>query len=149
MKFAPPPVNAWVIEMTLKSTDPRMKLVQAGLAEEPKEVIYLWREIPGTAKDKARFVGYRLEELGVTGVIQFLEKDNSWGRGQYRSLGEAVKHQEEKKEKALEKSEADHRDNAIRRGMEHRRQALGIPFLPVGINLPPDEQTRTSARKEE
>lgn len=151
MKFVPPPVNCWVVEFSLRSNDPRMKLSQQQLVEEePKEVIYLWREVRGEnwMKDKPRFVGYRLEELGVTGVIALLEKTNTWGRGEYRSHAEAAKDQEYKAEKARERIEETHRREAVARGMDRRRQALEIPFLPVGIELPKTGAVTEIAPKE-
>ena len=137
MKFVRPPVNCWVVEFELKAADPRLKAAQAQLTETPKEIVYVWREERGKnwMKDKPRFVGYKLDELGVTGLIAFLEKTNTWGRGEYKSHEAAAKDQADKAESSRERLAETHRKEAVARGMDQRRQALDIPFLPVGVDL--------------
>jgi hypothetical protein len=148
MKFIPP-LSAWVIEFTLKAGDPRMALAQAQITEEPKEVVYVWRWVEKSplAKGMGCFVGYRLDELGVGGLIEWLEKSNTWGRGEYRSHTEAAQDQADKAVKAKEKIADEHRQNAKDRGLEYRRQVGEIPYLTVGITLTDDGPT--TARPEE
>ena len=125
-----PPINCWTVEFTLKPDDPRMKGWKQGrLTEEPKEVVYLWR----WSKKQNQYVGYKLSELGTTGLREFLEKGNSWGRGQ--SLVDAVNEQEELRVKGDEKRRLEGRANARDLGMDKRRTELDIPYLGVDIDL--------------
>lgn len=145
LKYVPPPVNCWIVELTLKSTDPRMLAWQTGqLDSEPKEVVYLWR--PATPKERAKepltqFVGYKLDELGVSGMIQLLERTNTMsGRGEYKSLEQALKDQTDKRDEGQQKIADEARDNAHDRVMDKRRSVLGIPYLGVGIDLKDDSR---------
>lgn len=155
MRFLPFPLNCWVIEFTLKANDPALLAWREGrLKEEPKEVVHLWEFVPAKPKGREpvevkqlrqqavkagtrldRYVGYKLSDLGVSGVVAFLEKGNTWGRGRYASHEAAVKEQMDKKAEADVLVAAEAKQNAIDRGMEQRRQALKIPYLGVGIDL--------------
>lgn len=154
LKFIPPPVNCWIVEFTLKPTDPRMKAWQTGqLDSEPKEVIYLWR--PSTPRERAKdplvqFVGYKLDELGVTGMIQLLERtDTTTGRGEYDSLGSAMKDQMDKQVEGQQKIADEAKENAHDRAMDKRRSVLGIPYLGVGIDLKDSHKTVPTTAPEE
>lgn len=138
--FVPPPVNCWVVQFTLKANDPTLAGFQAGkLEDEPNEPVYIWRESNALESYKAgrrHFVGYKLDELGVTGLLAFLEKTDTFsGRGQYASHTEAAKDQLDKGERAREKAESDAREGARQLAEDARRQINKIPFLPVGIDL--------------
>lgn len=137
-----PAIRTWVIRVSLRPTDPRMKAYREGrLDEEPFEQIELseWkpeahrlpdgRQVPGG-------VGYALEELGVSGLISFLEKADLWsGRGEFNSLSEAVRKQREMQKEAQEKATMRLREAARDRALDRRRTFLKIPFLGVGIDL--------------
>lgn len=154
LKFEPR-LNVWVIEFTLKAGDPRLRAWQEGMAtEEPKEVIQLWDYLSDAPRSREHirikehrrdamkrglrlnnYVGYTLAELGVSGMIAFLEEGNTWGRGQYKSHEAAVIDQNEKRIAGEIATEANARQNAVDRGMESRRKVLGIPMKSVGIDL--------------
>lgn len=125
-----PPINSWVVKLTPRSADPMAKLFNAG-AEEAVEMVQLWRWDP---KQK-QYVGYTLDELGVSGLVGFLEKGNTWGRGEVKSHTDALNRHMAGQAKASEKAEADARQNAVDRGMEYRRQILEIPYHTVGVDL--------------
>ena len=154
MRFMPP-INCWQIEFTLRASDPALKAWKEGMAkEEPKEIVQLWDYV--TSRPQGReplrvtqlrrnamrrgmkldcYIGYKLMDLGVSGVIQFLEEGNTWGRGQYKSHGDAVKEQMDKRAEGEAKIAADAKQNAVERGMDKRRQVLKIPYHGVGIDL--------------
>ena len=140
LKFVPPPVNCWVVELSLRSDDPTMRGFQAGkLKEAPTEVVYLWRE--SNAKETARvgrahMVGYKLDELGVSKMIEMLEQTNTLsGRGQYGSHAEAARDQAYKGERAREKLVDAGRQKARELAEDARRAINKIPFIGIGIDL--------------
>ena len=151
MRFVPPPVNVWIVEFELRANDPRRSLWQSQRAkEEPKEVVYLWRDATPQEIARARGqwhrVGYKLDELGVSGLVQFLDRTNLFsGRGEYGSLTEAVKDQANKQEQGEAKELEDARQGAVEIGMDKRRQLFKIPYLNVGIDL---KKTPTTASGE-
>lgn len=139
LRFVPFPLNCWVVELSLRSSDPALAGFQAGKTEEPTEPVYLWRDstpVETTRAGRAHYVGYKLDELGVTGLVEFLERTDTFsGRGTYSSQREAVQDQSYKGEKAREKLLADARQGAREIAEDKRRQINNIPFLPVGIEF--------------
>lgn len=137
-----PAIRTWVIKVTLRPDDPRMGAWREGrLTEEPFEQIELaeykedavrlsdGRVIPG-------YVGYDLEELGVSGLVNMLEEaDVQSGRGRFNSLSEAVAFQRQAQKDAHERARKAQRDAAVDRSLDRRRSVLKIPFLGVGIDL--------------
>lgn len=139
LKFVPV-LNCWIVQLTLKATDPALAGFQSGKIEEPTEPVYLWREPTPVERSKGAkgFVGYKLDELGITGLVEFLEKTDTFsGRGQYRSHTEAAADQAYKGEKAREKLQNEAREHARDVAEDRRRQINAIPFLPVGIDFTP------------
>lgn len=140
LKFIPPPVNCWVVQLSLKGNNPLLGGWQGQkLEEEPCEPVYLWR--PSTPKETAKagrehFVGYKLDELGVTGMIALLEQTDTFsGRGQYASQKDAIRDQANKAESGVAKLVDEARKGAVEVGLDKRRQVFGIPYLGVGIDL--------------
>lgn len=140
LKFVPPPVNCWVVELTLRADDPAMLAVQLGKAEEtPTEVFYLWR--PSTPRETSKagrphMVGYKLDELGITKMLEMLEQTNTTtGRGQYASQTEAVRDQQYKQERAMEAAVDKGRQGAREVAEDKRRSINQIPFIGIGIDL--------------
>ena len=151
LRFVPFPVNSWAVEFEYRANDPRRLGIQQGRTDD-KEVIYLWRD--ATPKEIARVgrwhrVGYKLDELGVSGMIDFLERTNLFsGRGEYSSVREAMKDQDDKRERGIEKIEKDAREDSRHAGMDLRRQILDIPYLPVGIDLKQSTTPKSASSKE-
>lgn len=139
LKFVPPPVNCWVVELTLRADDPAMLAVQQGKAEAPTEVVYLWR--PSTPRETSKagrphMVGYKLDELGVGKMIELLEMTNTTtGRGQYASQTDAVRDQQYKQERAMEAAVDKGRQGAREAAEDKRRSINQIPFVGIGIDL--------------
>lgn len=130
--FEPP---LYQVRLTPRSGDPRKKQVQEGLipkeeAEETVELHY-WDE------EKRKYVPYRLEELGASGVRRILEKGNTWsGRGEFDSVEEAVEHTQREREKAQRKLHKDRKDD-IKHAASGvtRRRVLDVPAIRAGMDL--------------
>ena len=133
-------MNCWIIEFTLRAADPRRLAWKMGAAkEEPKEVVNLWR----FDQKQQMYIGYKLDELGISGLLEFLNRGNTSQSAE--SLSDSVRKQAQSQEDAQEKIKKSKRDDARHRGMLDRRQALGIPILPIGIDL----KAPTTAPREE
>lgn len=154
LKFVPWPVNCWVVEFGLRSNDPRMALWKMGAAAEPPtDVVYLWRDATpleiARAKGRPHMVGYKLDELGVSGMLAFLERtDLASGRGEFNSLKQAMDEQDFKQQKAGEKAESNARQESRDVAEDMRRQILGIPYHTVGIEFGSKETPTPASTKE-
>lgn len=125
-------LGCWVIHVTRRSDDPLQDLVRTGRIAEATESIALHRPAgPGLG-----YAPMDLEQMGVSGVLEMLDRSNTWsGRGEYASLAEAVAAHGAAQRAQEEKMETDAYDNGRHWGAERRRHALGIPVVPVGIDL--------------
>lgn len=140
LRFAPPPVNCWVIELTLMQNDPARAAWQGQIVEEePAEIVYLWRaSTPAESSKHGRehLVGYKLDELGVTGMIELLERTDTFsGRGQYRSHKDAIRDQAYKAEKGVEKLVDEARADSVRIGLDMKGSCEGRPYLTVDVDF--------------
>lgn len=142
MRFVPigHGVGCWMVRLTLHPNDPVLGLHQRGeVAEEPMEDVWLHRPLDPGERPLLPWYGFiplRLEDLGVSGLREFLEKGNTWsGRGKFRSLEDAVRQAREQDAKAREKQRNDARENAGARARDTRRSRLKIPFVSVAIDL--------------
>lgn len=132
----------WVIKVTLRPDDGRLRAWQEGrLSEEPFEQVELveWKPDAVTLPDGRvlpGYVGLPIEELGVSGLINFLEKgDVLSGQGEFESLSAAVAYQWKNQREEYNRARLEQRDSAVRRAKDRRRTLLKIPFLGVGIDL--------------
>ena len=144
------PVNCWQVRLTLAPNDPRLRHPDDGTHFESAE-LHEWvdpsREpshpkldkLPRNARTNAVTPGYiplELDEIGVSGLRKLLEKGSLMsGRGEYESSEAATKAVVSQHRMLRETTEADQRDNARQRMKYGRRRALGIPMIPVGIDL--------------
>lgn len=125
-----------VIHFTLRGDDPRLEPYQMGeIAEEPTESIALheWDD------RKQRYVPLDLSQYGKSGVVELLEKADTWsGRGEYDTFAEAVAagmNRNKRHREALIDMAA---NNAAEWAHERRRAVLGIPLVPVSRNIEPE-----------
>jgi len=141
----PEPMNVWAVILKYKVGDPRSG------SEEDGEPILLhdwwtkeeWAERkPHMARRDARnniragAYPYDLHELGVEGMLEFLNKTNILsGRGEYDSAQAAVDHQKEAHETRRERLRLSKQSDAKHRARDLRRSLFKIPFLSVGIEL--------------
>lgn len=135
----------WVVDIELKPNDPRMEAWKQGRAEKPpKEEVWIHvrnpkegQVIPGThGLREPPFIGLDIHQLGASGVKDFLEKGDTWsGRGQFRSITEAAKKAGEHNADHRQRVKAEAREENRLERREERRHRLGIPLLPVGIDL--------------
>lgn len=133
-----PVLGCAVIDITLKGDDPRLKAYQEGrLKHEPKESVILhYQKTDYQGNTSGPFIALNLEELGVTGIIEMLEKGDVWsGRGEFSSLHEAVQKVAQHNETHREKMKQDIRDAAMDRAKDMRRQILDLPLVSVPANI--------------
>ena len=148
------PINCWQVRLSLSPGDPRLRgrdgevyetvelqefvHPDAGHASYPKDSRKLQhlRRHPRTNHLLPGYVAFELDELGVSGLTEMLERGSLLsGRGDYQSSEEAMI--------ALLARERDRRDRTRRqnRGQARdvanatRRRILKIPFVPVGIEF--------------
>jgi hypothetical protein len=126
--------GTWLVRFSLRADDKRLQLYREGkVGEPPTEDV--WLHVP----DDAGFGGYRplnLTELGAGGLRTFLDRGNSWsGRGEFASLEEQTRKASEANDAMRTKLRADQKEENRLEQREKRRHILGIPFLPVLIDL--------------
>lgn len=131
-------MNCWEIQFELKAEDPRMKAWRDGkLRVKPMEPVFLHRQkraADGTPTP--HWEGVPLEELGVSGVLRWLDEGNTWsGQGRYRSFDQACKAADDHNEalKGMIAKEAE--INAGLRARDDRKRILKTPWTTVPANL--------------
>ncbi len=140
MHFAPS--GTWFVRISLKTDDPRLRLYQMGLADEPMGED-VWLHLPNPREGKVignvrqgPFIPIDLEQLGVTGLREFLDKGNTWsGRGEYLSLVDQRLRVNETNEEARLKNRAFQKEESRNEMRQSRRFRLGIPTVAVAIDL--------------
>ncbi|GEM_PF-2729007 len=143
--WIPEPVCQWQIRITLRSDDPVLAAWKSGeLDEEPVETV----EVTYYDDGLGLYVGYELDELGVSGLTEMLEKGDTWsGQGRFGSIQDALTWQVRNQRDTQERLRNAMRDEAMAVGRAVRKRVTGEPVLPVGIDLsstsPPDERGPT------
>ncbi len=116
-------LNVWVVELKQDEF-----WADGHIAEEPTEIFYLYR--PPTPAEKslgAPNIGYTLEELGVNGMINYLEQTNTLtGRGEHGSQVAAAMAQLEQQRVGTEKVVADIKTEAIYKQQQKRKLVEGV-----------------------
>ena len=127
-------LGTWRVEFSLKEDDKRLELFRTGrVSEAPAEIVWLHEPDPSFPSG---YRPYKLEDLGPSGVRNFLEKGNLHsGRGEHRSLEEMVRRVEEQNQVARTKYRQDKKEENRFRRREERRWRLKIPFIGVAIEL--------------
>jgi hypothetical protein len=133
-----PQMNCAVIEFTLRGDDPRLRAYQEGqLKHEPKECVFLHYQ--PTLDDGSKSVHYmplNLEDLGVSGVIEMLNRGNTWsGCGEYKSFKDAAQKMGEYNDKLKNQIKSAAIADARLRARDDRRHVLGVPFVSVPQNI--------------
>jgi hypothetical protein len=126
----------WMARFTLKSDDLRLQSYQKGLAPEPPtEDVFFVEHNPEAKRWEDQKIPLNIVEMGASGVRQFLERGNTWGRGQYSSVEDCLREVRKKNEANRDKIFNDARERSRHRQMDKRRSRLKIPFHRVGIDL--------------
>ena len=150
-------VNAWQVKLYLKPNDPRRRGDDPNTHFEPvmlTEWVDPQAEPDHPKLDRLRrnqwgrlmpgYISYELEELGVEGLLDILRKGSLLsGRGEYASAEHALKASLAREEERSRKSKEAAKDQAKTRFKERRRKIMGIPFLPVGIDLRDNKEKTT------
>ena len=127
------PICQWQIRVTMRPNDPALKAWQAGDVDtEPVETV----EITYFDEDAGLYIGYELDELGVSGLIAMLDRGNMHsGTGQVHSLQDAMTKQVEAQREHREKlRKYIHGEvEAAARSLTHIIKKE--PYLTVGIDF--------------
>ena len=143
------PVNCWQVRFTLKPGDPRLRHPDDGTHYEAvllHEFVDPAREpthpkidsLPRDHKNRLKpaFVAIELDDLGISGLQEILEKGSLLsGRGEFTSSEQAAKAVLDRHRNHRERTRQQLRDAARHRTLDDRRSLLDIPTVPVGIDL--------------
>jgi hypothetical protein len=132
--------GCFCVLLTLRANDPMLRAWQEGRlkqAEEPTECVMLHEWVENPQPNRAgHFRPLNLGDYGATGIRMLLERGNTWsGRGEFRSLNEAVQAVHRKNIEQQTKYRAEQRAAAVDVGREVRRQVHQIPLHSAGIDL--------------
>lgn len=136
-------LKCYVIDFDLKPDDPRMKAYRDGrVKHEPKESIPLHRQLTkvdpktGRVTHAGPYVAINLEQLGVSGLLEMLDKANAWsGRGEFKTMREAVQAAEDHNERLRAEIMKAAKENARDFAKDSRRQVFDLPFVNVPANI--------------
>lgn len=154
LKWLEHPMNCWAVILSYRVGDPRQMTDSDG---EPVLLHEYWTAEQWQKRRPDRVRRHRvtnvvlpgnyafdLDELGVEGILQRLDRGNILsGRGEFSSVQDAADSSRRKHENAMEKMRSDKVENAGYRARDKRRSLLKIPFLPVGIDINRKEQSET------
>jgi len=131
--WIPEPVCQWQVRITCRPDDPQLKAFRDGtIDEEPVETV----EITHFDEEAGLYVGYELDELGVSGLVEMLEKGDMWsGQGRFSSIQEALTWQVETQRTEKNRLKQAMRDEALAVGRDVQKRVLNEPVLPVGISF--------------
>ena len=109
--WIPAPIKQWQVRISMRPGDPALAAYQAGdTDEEPVETV----EIVCRVEGMGGYQGYELDELGVSGLIDMLEKADSWsGRGTFDSIGQAMHYQVQNQKEFKERLAKSLKDEAM------------------------------------
>jgi hypothetical protein len=124
------------IQFELKPDDPRLKgWMEGRLKQKPVESVFLHR----WNSAKKHYEAISLEQLGVDGLRNLLDKGNLWsGRGEYRNLMDAVRAADEQNQALEKQMENAAVEGARLRARDDRRWAMGLPSVSVPDNVEGD-----------
>ncbi len=144
------PINCWAVRLSLMPGDPRLKHPDEGTHFE-QTLLHEWvdprRDPSHPKKDRLRrhertnrlmpgYVAYDLDEIGIQGLVNMLEKGSLLsGRGEFKSPLAALQYTRNQHRKQREADFAAARDNAIQKAKAVRRRIQGLPLVSVGIDL--------------
>ena len=151
VKWYDAPMNCWAVRLGYRPNDPRAR------DGSKHEVVFLheWKSAEWWAENdsmRARrhhrtnrimpaYRAFDLDELGLGGVIEFLDRgDLLSGRGEFSSAAEAGRVQVEKFRDEKHRRRREAQDNAAYRAKHDRRKFLNIPLIGVGIEFTPKEK---------
>lgn len=130
----------WIIKFTAKEHDAALEPYQQGEVEEaPGEMVWLHEPNPragqlisGTRYREPDYLPLDIEEMGPSGVREFLERGNTWsGRGEYESHLDAVQDARRTNEEIAQKVREQAKEENRYRQRDVRRQRWKIPFIGV------------------
>lgn len=133
-------MKCWQVNFDLKDDDPRMKAWRDGrLRVKPSEPVYLHRQAKnadGSVCSPHRWEGVPIEDLGVSGVLAWLDEGNTWsGTGRYQSFDAACKAADDHNAALKAKIAKEAEINAGLRARDDRKRLLKTPWTTVPANI--------------
>lgn len=150
LKWLRAPMNCWAVILSYRVNDPRLQDPTAEgekvLLHDYKPAQWWARHAPNRARRHYRtnaimhgHYAYELDELGVEGIIQRLDKGNILsGRGEFQSVEHTADVASENHRTFVDRTKASARDDAGARARDVRRKVYKIPFLGVGVSFGKD-----------
>ena len=148
--FFGPPRNVWVVRLMLPDDDPRVRRgmlyegvqLQEWVHPDPDDVAYPHHDprqldkLPRDARNRMlpAHVSMEPEHLGIEG-LKFILQKGSLSRGEFRSMGEALAHVQDRDRRTRHKRYLKQKQRARDVAVATRRRVLDIPFIPVTENL--------------
>ena len=130
--------TTWRVDLDLHPDDSRLKLWQEGRAEKkPVEEIWLHKENPDPERPwQDKYIAFDIQEMGPSGVRQFLEQGNIHsGRGEFSSMDDVLRKTAELNDKNKVKRKDDTEDRVRVNARDKRRSRQKIPYLTVEADL--------------
>ncbi len=129
--------TTWRVDLSLRPGDPLLKAYQKGRTKKvPCEEIWLHRLNPEPAGWRDKYIPFKIEDMGASGVVEFLEQGNIHsGRGEFNSMDDVVTRTAELNAQRKQKRFNDGEDRVRAEARDKRRSRLKIPFLGVGVDL--------------
>ena len=141
------PYNCWQVRLELPGDDPRRRTRSieyetvelqewvhpdpdnAGYPDNPRQLDKLPRDRLG--RKKPAYVSMELEDLGIEGLKFILQKGSLGGRGEFKSMGDAMKARNDAHQRIRAKNRAAQKQLAVDYAKAARRQICEIPYLGV------------------
>jgi len=129
--------GTWRVDLTLHPEDPRMRTYQEGRMDKPPvEEIWIHDKNPKPDGWQDKYIPRNIQQMGPSGVRQFLEQGNVHsGRGEFSSLEDSIRKTTELNEAKSQQRRAEAEDRVRINSKEKRRSRLNIPFLTVKTDL--------------
>lgn len=122
------PLDCWVIHLTKRPEDPMLKAWKEGTLDQPNEPTEC---VPLHRRDEKSAYGYvPLHEYGVSGVIEVLNKGNTWsGRGEFKDIVDGLKKTREHNDKVREGMKRHAWETGAEMAHGARRTAYNLPMV--------------------
>jgi len=136
--------GTWRVDMTLRPDDKRNVTYQEGRMDKPPvEEIWIHDPNPSPKGPLDRYKARNIQQMGASGVREFLERGNIHsGRGEFSSMDDVIRKTDELNENKKQKRYDEAEDRVRMRSRDRRRSRLkkvhgksSFPFLSVAIDL--------------
>ena len=132
--WVPEPVCQWQVRIEPREDDPARQAWMNGETDiSPVETV----EITFFDEEQGLYRGLELDEIGVSGLIEMLEKGDTWsGQGEFDDIQDALTYQVETQRAHLERLKNYVKEEVLAAGRAVRKRIMKEPYLRVRIDLP-------------